>query len=70
MTNVDLNTIKKLRKKHGLSQKEMAQVIGSNTVYPYHRKETGIQKFTADDIYLLSIFFDKPLEYFFGNKVA
>ncbi len=70
MTNVNLKVIKELRDNHNLSQRVMAEVIGANTVYPYHRKELGIQKFTADEIYSLASFFGKPLEYFFINKIA
>lgn len=70
MQKVDLEKIKKLRKHHKLSQGDMADVIGSNSVYPYHRKESGTQPFTADEIYAIATFFEKPVEYFFANSIA
>jgi len=70
MREVDLDKIRKMRKKHKMSQKDMAAVIGSKSVYPYHRKEIGVQSFTAEEIYAIANFFNKPIEYFFTNSIA
>lgn len=67
MTYVDLDKLKNLRKEHQMSQNDMAYVIRSRTVYPYHRKESGSQKFSADEIWDIANYFNKPLEYFFKN---
>ena len=70
MSKVNLEKIKKLRKKHKLSQGEMAEIIGLNTLYPYHRKESGNQAFKAEELHAISKYFGVSTEYFFDNKVA
>lgn len=68
ITNVDYKRIKQIRLDKNLSQKEIAKYLNDNSVYPYHRKENGKQKFTADDIFLISELFKKPLKYFFCTQ--
>lgn len=70
MQKVNLELIKKLRKERHISQEEMAKRLGFNTQYPYHRKESGKQPFHADEIYAIAIMFEKPIEYFFSNRLA
>lgn len=70
MQKLNLSEIKRLRKGANLSQRDMAEILGFNSVYPYHRKESGKQEFTADEIYIISNLFGKPLGYFFTNKLA
>lgn len=70
MEKVNLERIKALRKQHKMSQGDMAKVIGFNSVYPYHRKETGNQSFSAEEIHAIAIFFDKTVEYFFSYQLA
>lgn len=66
---VNLNKIRKERLNLKISQKAIASHIGIS-VYSYNRKEKGKQKFDSDEIYLISKFFNKPLEYFFENDIA
>ena len=67
---VDLQKIKQQRKQKKLSQSDMARVLGFNTVYPYHRKESGNQPFTAEELHKIASFFDLNIEYFFTEEVA
>jgi transcriptional regulator with XRE-family HTH domain len=70
MTKVNLEKIKQLRKSQKLSQRDMADILGFNTLYPYHRKESGSQPFTADEIHTIAKYFNVPVEYFFINTIA
>lgn len=70
MKKVNLEKIKQLRKDHKLSQGDMADLLGLNSLYPYHRKESGAQSFTAEEIHSIAVFFQKPVEYFFEQNVA
>lgn len=70
MKKVNLEKIKQLRKDHKLSQADMADLLGLNSLYPYHRKESGAQSFKAEEIYSIAVFFQKPVEYFFEQNVA
>lgn len=70
MKKVNLENIKQLRKKHKLSQGDMAELLGLNSLYPYHRKESGAQSFTAEEIHTIAVLFKKPVEYFFKQNVA
>jgi transcriptional regulator with XRE-family HTH domain len=70
MTKVNLERIKQLRKLNKLSQEEMADKLGFNTKYPYHRKELGNQAFTAEELQHIAHIFGKPMEYFFNQDVA
>jgi putative transcriptional regulator len=70
MTKVNLEKIKQLRKSQKLSQSDMAKILGFNTLYPYHRKESGSQPFTADEIHAIAKYFNVPVEYFFAKSIA
>lgn len=70
MKKVNLEKIKRLRKIHKLSQGDMAELIGLNSLYPYHRKESGHQSFTAEEINTIAEFFKEPLENFFKLVIA
>ncbi|MFD1066641.1 helix-turn-helix transcriptional regulator [Oceanobacillus locisalsi] len=70
MKKVNLQKVKDIRKKKGLSQEDMAKLLDLKSLYPYHRKESGTQKFTAEEIHAISIYFDLPIEYFFDNELA
>gem|GEM_PF-4651631 len=70
MTSINLDNIRKLRKENRLSQGKMALVLGMNSLYPYHRKESGKQAFTAEELIVLSRFFNVNIEYFFEEQVA
>ncbi|WP_153123221.1 helix-turn-helix transcriptional regulator [Peribacillus tepidiphilus] len=68
MIKLNLEFIRGIRKSHNLSQEEMAKKLGFNTVYPYHRKETGQQPFTAEEIFTLATLFNEPYEKFFCDS--
>lgn len=70
MKKVNLAKVKRLRNQNRLSQSEMAEVIGLNNLYPYHRKESGAQSFTAEELHAIALYFNKPVEYFFEEDVA
>ncbi|MBY6276798.1 MAG: transcriptional regulator [Symbiobacterium thermophilum] len=70
LVKVNLNKIKELRKEKGLSQEDVAKMLGFKTVYPYHRKEGGQQSFTAEELMTLSQIYNVPYEKFFILQVA
>ncbi|AKG05555.1 hypothetical protein AAV35_012880 [Salimicrobium jeotgali] len=70
MSELNLEKIKQLRKKHKLSQGEMAEILGMKSLYPYHRKESGNQPFKAEEIHAIARYFGVEIEYFFNNSVA
>lgn len=50
-----------LRKRHGLSQKEMAKKLGMSDTQ-YGLKERGVYEFTADEMFEASRIFGKRIE--------
>ncbi|MFB1100852.1 helix-turn-helix transcriptional regulator [Terribacillus sp. JSM ZJ617] len=70
MTTVDLTKIKSLRIKNKMSQDDMANLLGFNTKFPYHRKEIGKQDFTALELQTIANHFKQPMEVFFTSSVA
>lgn len=70
MKKVNLEKIRQLRNQHKLSQGDMAEITGFSNLYPYHRKESGAQPFSAEEIYVIAVRFNKPVEYFFEDKLA
>ncbi|MFC4661697.1 helix-turn-helix transcriptional regulator [Oceanobacillus sp. FSL W7-1293] len=70
MKKVNLKKIKDIRKNKGLSQEDMANLLGLKSLYPYHRKESGAQKFSAEEIHAIANYFDLPIEYFFDDELA
>ncbi len=70
MQSVNLKKIKRLRNLEKLSQGEMASMIGLTNLYPYHRKESGVQSFTAEEIHAIATIFNKSVEYFFEEDIA
>ncbi|MEZ7173624.1 helix-turn-helix transcriptional regulator [Sporosarcina sp. OR05] len=70
MKQINLNRVKRLRNQHRLSQGDMAEIIGLSSLYPYHRKESGAQSFTAEEIHAIATHFGKNVEYFFEEDVA
>lgn len=65
---LNLEKVKELRKEKGLSQEEVAKILGLKTVYPYHRKESGRQSFTAEELMMLSNIYNVPCEKFFYSS--
>lgn len=70
MEKVNLSLLKELRLQKKMSQAEMAEALGFNNMYAYHRKERGEQSFTAEELNLIAKFHKKKMEYFFVNIVA
>jgi putative transcriptional regulator len=70
LIKVNLDKIRECRKSEGLSQEEVAKILGFNTVYPYHRKESGQQSFTAEELMKLAQLYNLSYENFFIFDVA
>lgn len=68
MTDVKI-TPKGLRVSAGLSQQEVADVLGLSLTQ-YRRKENGHVRFYADEIDRLSTFYNVPVSIFFIKKVS
>lgn len=51
----------RLRKEAGLTQENLAKMIGAN-VTTYMNKETGKTQFKANEMFIISDFFKKPIE--------
>lgn len=49
MKKVNLKKIKDIRKNKGLSQEDMANLLGLKSLYPYHRKESSAKIFRRRD---------------------
>lgn len=56
-----------LRAEHGLTQLDMADLIGV-TRQTYSEKELGNQPFKAEELFIISAYFDKPIEEIFLSK--
>jgi putative transcriptional regulator len=65
LVKVNLERVRKLRKDKRLSQEDVAKILGFNTVYPYHRKESGQQSFTAEELMKLAQLYKVSYENFF-----
>ncbi len=65
LVKVNLEQVRMLRKDRRLSQEDVAKILGFNTVYPYHRKESGQQSFTAEELMKLAQLYKVPYENFF-----
>ncbi|MGE6370605.1 helix-turn-helix transcriptional regulator [Planococcus kocurii] len=70
MEKVNLLLIKELRVQKKMSQSEMAEELGFNNMWTYHRKERGEQSFTAEELNILAKFHKKKMENFFVKEVA
>lgn len=62
-------TPKGLRVSSGKTQVEVAKHLGLS-VTQYKRKENGVTRFYADEIYELSLLYDVPITLFFIEKVS
>lgn len=62
-------TPKGLRVSSGKTQTEVAKYLGLS-VTQYKRKENGVTRFYADEIYNLSLLYDVPIALFFIEKVS
>lgn len=60
-----LMKIKKIRKEHNLTQKDMAKILGYKTAKGYHDIECGKIKLKLEHLEKLSSKFNIPLEKFF-----
>ena len=53
--------LKGVRVEHGLTQADIADLIGV-TRQTYAEKENGNQPFKADELFIISSYFDRPIE--------
>lgn len=56
-----------LRGENGLTQANLAELIGV-TRQTYSEKEIGNQPFKAEEMFIISAYFDKPIEDIFLSK--
>jgi transcriptional regulator with XRE-family HTH domain len=61
--------LKSLRVLKGLTQKNIAQLLNIS-IQSYNKKENGKVPFTANELKILSDFFDVPMENFFKDNVV
>lgn len=59
--------LKGLRAEHGLTQAHLAELLGI-TRQTYSEKEIGNQPFKAEELFIISSYFDKPIEDIFLSK--
>jgi putative transcriptional regulator len=64
-----VNNIKKLRKRNGLLQQDMAEILNISRA-TYNSKETGKQDFNKTEIDKIIMLFGLPYEEIFFDKVA
>ncbi|ENQ3106553.1 helix-turn-helix transcriptional regulator [Bacillus cereus] len=58
---VDLNKIKRIRKKLEFSVEEMSKCLGYKTINGYYYLETGRNKFSAETLAMVADIFDVPI---------
>lgn len=61
----------RLRKEAGLTQEQLAKLIGAN-ITTYLNKETGKSQFKANEMFIISKFFKKPIEdiFLYNNSIS
>ena len=62
-----MTAIKKFRESQGMKQEDFAAIIKVSKVN-YCKKENGKVKFSLDEAFLISKYFNKPIESIFGNN--
>ncbi|MDE5978203.1 MAG: helix-turn-helix domain-containing protein [Turicibacter sp.] len=67
---MNLSTLKKLRHERKLTQADMGMIIGVSRS-AYTNKESGIRKFSPEEMHAVAILFNCSIEeIFFDNKVT
>lgn len=62
-----MSAIRKFRESLGLKQEDFAEIIHVSKVN-YSKKENGKVKFSLDEAFLISNYFEKPIETIFSNE--
>jgi DNA-binding XRE family transcriptional regulator len=62
-----MSGIKKFRESLGLKQEDFAAIIHVSKVN-YCKKENGKVKFSLNEAFMISNFFNEPIEKIFGNN--
>jgi transcriptional regulator with XRE-family HTH domain len=66
---VDIEKIKKLRKKAGISLEKMSDLLGYDSLNGYYYLETGRIKFPADKLATVSKILQIPMEQLFFEEI-
>lgn len=68
---VNIELIKSVRLKKGISTEQMAKLMGYKGSNAYFRKENGDRKFSVEDIMKVSMILEIPIQdIFFENKIT
>ena len=68
---VNIELIKSVRLKKGISTEQMAKKMGYKGGNAYFRKENGDRKFSVEDIMKVSMILEIPIQdIFFENKIT
>ncbi|MDR7924947.1 helix-turn-helix transcriptional regulator [Latilactobacillus sakei] len=63
---LNLNSIRKLREKNGLTKSDMAKRLGFKTTEKYSRRENGEYNFQVDELPIMAAIFKVSMEKFFS----
>lgn len=67
---LNLNSIRKLREKNGLTKSDMAKRLGFKTTEKYSRRENGEYNFQVDELPIMAAIFKVSMEKFFSQFVV
>lgn len=65
---LDLNKVREKRIEKGLSQKEIANLLGISNRTSYTRMENGLVQLKATDLEKIAQILGEPISYFFDQK--
>lgn len=63
---LNLNSIRKLREKNGLTKSDMAKRLGFKTTEKYSRRENDEYNFQVDELPIMAAIFKVSMEKFFS----
>lgn len=64
------NQLKNLRIANGETQVEIANLLGLKTASAYNKKENGKVPFSLTEAKILSVHYNKPIDFFFVHKLS
>lgn len=63
---INLDFIKELREKRGITKSDMAKMMGFKTTEKYSRRENGEYNFQVDELPIMSFILKVPIKKFFN----